>query len=130
MLARVQVGLVFRSQFRGVALDPEVEHSLTGRPQAPGFREYVDTAPGDWLLCPGRGPYGPTRNACTEHLVGRWEFAPRLHGVIGWHPHARVQGDLPAEVRRDLAGTAPKRRQASARRPRPSRTQPWVPGLI
>jgi hypothetical protein len=76
MLARVQVGLVFRSQFRGVALDPEVEHSLTGQPQAPGFREYVDTGPGDLLLCPGRGPYGPTRDAFTEHLVGGGTSCP------------------------------------------------------
>jgi hypothetical protein len=93
ILARVQVGLVFRSQFRGVAPDPELEHSLTGQPQALGFREYVDAGPGDWLVWPGRGPYGPTRYACTEHRVGRRDFVRRRYGVIGWHPHARVLGD-------------------------------------
>jgi hypothetical protein len=130
ILARVQVGLVFRSQFRGVAPDPELEHSLTGQPQALGFREYVDAGPGDWLVWPGRGPYGPTRYACTEHRVGRRDFVRRRYGVIGWHPHARVLGDLPPEGRSDLARPAPKGRQATARQPRPSRTQPWVPGLI
>jgi hypothetical protein len=86
---------VFRSHFRGLAPDPELEHSLTGQPQALGFREYVDASPGDWQVWPGRGPYGPTRYACTEHRVGRRDFVRRRYGVIGWHPHARVLGDLP-----------------------------------
>jgi hypothetical protein len=70
ILARVQVGLVFRSQLRGVAHDPEVERSLTGQPQALGFREYVDAGPCDWLVSPGRGPRGPTRYARTDIASG------------------------------------------------------------
>jgi hypothetical protein len=123
ILARVQVGLVFRSQSRGVAHDPEVERSLTGQPQALGFREYVDAGPCDWLVSPGRGPCGPTRYARTEHRVGRRDFGRRPCGVIGWHPHARVLGDFPPELRREVAGPAPKGGQAAARHPRLSRTR-------
>jgi hypothetical protein len=123
ILARVQVGLVFRSQLRGVAHDPEVERSLTGQPQALGFREYVDAGPCDWLVSLGRGHCGPTRYARAEHRVGRRDFGRRPSGVICWHPHARVLSDFPAELRRELAGPAPKGRQAAARHPRLSRTR-------
>jgi hypothetical protein len=69
--------------------------------------------------------------ACVPRTSrGGRSFVRRRYGLIGWHPHARVMGDLPPEARHEPAGPAPKGRQATARQPRPSRTQPWVPGLI
>jgi hypothetical protein len=79
-LARVQVGLVFRSQFRGVAPDPEVDLTLTGQPQALGFSEYVDTGPSDraevWRELAGPAP---KRGQATPRQ-------PRLSRTQPWVP--------------------------------------------
>jgi hypothetical protein len=129
ILARVQVGLVFRSQFRGVAPDPEVEHSQpANRRRWASARTWTPTA-ATGSCGPAAGPTGRPGMRAPNIAWGRG-FVRRRYGLIGWHPHARVMGDLPPEARREPAGPAPKGRQATARQPRPSRTQPWVPGLI
>ena len=61
--------LVFRCQMCDEEPDGATYGSLSAQLQELRFGEYVDAAPGGWLVWHGRGPYGPTRYACREHRV-------------------------------------------------------------
>ncbi len=124
------VRLVFRCQFCEAEPDSRAEQSLTAQLQELRFGEYADAGAGQWLVWHGRGPYGPTRYACAEHRVALREFVRKHYGTIGWHPHARVLGDVDPEVRRELAGPPPASRRATARQRRLSRGQGGFPGLV
>ncbi len=121
------VRLVFRCEFCEAEPVAEAERSLTAQLQELRFGEYVDA--GGWLVWHGRGPYGPTRYACAEHRVALREFVRRHYGTIGWHPHARVLGDLDPEVRRELSGPPTRGRRATPRQRQLSR-QGGFPGLV
>jgi hypothetical protein len=57
------------------------------------------------------------------------EFVRKHYGTIGWHPHARVLGDVDPGVRRELAGPEAPSRRATPRQRQLSR-QSGFPGLI
>ena len=123
------VRLIFRCEFCEAEPGPEAERSLTAQLQELRFGEYVDAGTEGWLVWHGRGPYGPNRYACAEHRVTLREFVRRHYGTIGWHPHARVLGDLDPAVRRELAGPPSPGRRATPRQRQLSR-QGGFPGLV
>jgi hypothetical protein len=126
----VPVRLVYRCQLCGEQPDEPTYRSLTAQLQELRFGEYVDAGPDGWLVWHGRGIYGPTRYACPEHRVALRSFVRKHYGTLGWHPHARVLGDLPPQLREELAGPAPRGRRASARQRRLSRAQSSFPFWI
>lgn len=107
--------LVFPCQLCDEQPDEATLRSLTAQLQELRFGEWVDASPGGWLVWHGRGPYGPTRYACREHRVDLRDFVRKHYGTIGWHPHARVLGDVPDEVSRELAAPPAEGRRATAR---------------
>jgi hypothetical protein len=123
------VRLVFRCQFCGEEPDPDTARSLAAQLQEIRFGEYVNAEPGFWLAWHGRGPYGPSRHACPKHRVELPSYLRKHYGSIGWHPHAKVLGDLPPEVRSDLSPLPPSGRRATARQRRLLRGGPGFPGL-
>ncbi len=126
----VPTRLVFRCQLCDREPDEATYRGLTAQLQELRFGEYVDASPGGWLVWHGRGPYGPNRYACREHRAALRDFVRKHYGTLGWHPHARVLGDLPAEVRQELAAPAAKGRRATARQRWLSRYGTGFPGRI
>jgi hypothetical protein len=80
------------------------------------FGEYSDAD--DWLVWHGRGIYGPIRYACGRHRIELRDYVRKHHGALGWHPHARVLGDVPPKVREQMAGPKPKGRRSTPRQRR------------
>jgi hypothetical protein len=126
----VPTRLVFRCQLCDAEPDEETYRSLAAQLQEMRFGEYVDAVPGGWLVWHGRGPYGPTRYACRGHRVALREYIRKHYGTLGWHPHARVLGDVPAEVSGELAEPPARGRRASARQRWLSRYGAAFPGRI
>jgi hypothetical protein len=112
------VRLIFRCEFCKKLPSDATRRSLEGQLLELEWGQFTDALPEGWLIWAGKGPYGQTRYACAEHRIELRDFIRRHYGTIGWHPHARVLGDVPPEVRRELAGgPAPKRvRSAHQRR--------------
>lgn len=99
---RMPVRVVFRCEFCDDSPDADTQVSLEAQMQELRCGEYIDATPGNWLVWHGRGPYGPNRYACPAHRVALRELLRRLYGTLGWHPHARVLGDVSPELRREL----------------------------
>jgi|tagenome__1003787_1003787.scaffolds.fasta_scaffold20730420_2 hypothetical protein len=112
------VRLIFRCEFCKKLPGDATRRSLEGQLLELEWGQFTDALPEGWLIWAGKGPYGQTRYACAEHRIELRDFIRRHYGTLGWHPHARVLGDVPPEVRRELAsGPAPKRvRTAHQRR--------------
>ena len=108
--------LIFRCEICGCEANGDAERSLIRQLQDIRFGEYSDA--GQWLVWHGRGIYGPARYACAEHRIALRDYLRKHYGTLGWHPHARVLGDVPEEVRRELAGPEPKGRRSTARQRR------------
>lgn len=106
--------LIFRCEFCRREAAGEAERSLVEQLQDLRSGEYSDAD--DWLVWHGRGIWGPTRYACAEHRIALRDRIRKHYGTLGWHPHARVLGDVPPEVRRQLAQPVPKRRLTARQR--------------
>lgn len=106
--------LVFRCQFCERRPDEATRRSLEGHLLDLEWGQYWNASPGGWLVFDGKGIYGPTRYACAEHRVELRDFMRKHYGSLGWHPHARVLGDVPPEVRTELEGPSPPRRPRTA----------------
>jgi hypothetical protein len=110
---------VFRCDFCDVEPDEETHRNLTSQLAELRSGEFVNMPPGGWLVWHGKGIYGPTRYACGEHRVALRTFVREHYGTIGWHPHARVLGNLPPEMVEQMA---PERRE---RRTTPRQRKLW-----
>lgn len=89
---------VFRCESCDVEPCEETQRTLTSQLAELRSGEYVNAPPGGWLVWHGNGIYGPTRYACCEHRVELRNLVRKHYGTLGWHPHARVLGNLPPEV--------------------------------
>lgn len=112
----VPTRLIFRCEFCEAEPGDEAARSLTSQLQDLRFGEYSDA--GEWLVWHGRGIYGPTRYACGEHRIELRDYLRKHYGTLGWHPHARVLGDVPPAVREQMAGPQPRGRRSTARQRR------------
>ena len=102
--------LIFRCQVCGCQPNEETRQSLESQLLDLEWGQFTDAQPDQWLLWAGKGPYGQTRYACAAHRIALRDFIRKHYGSLGWHPHARVLGDVPPETRRELdGGPAPKR---------------------
>ena len=81
---------------------------------------FTDALPAGWLVWHGKGIYGQTRYACAGCRIKLRDFVRFHYGNLGWHPHARVLGDVPQHVRDQINGKPPHRggRTAEQRRKR------------
>jgi len=111
----VPVRVAFKCQFCGAEPDDQTRVSLEDGLLDLLWGQYVDASPGGWLVWHGHGPYGRNRYACAEHRVELRTFLRKTYGTIGWHPKARVLGDLPPLVREELEGPPTPRPKTSAR---------------
>jgi hypothetical protein len=107
---------VFRCEFCDTEPDEATQRSLTGQLADLRSGEYVNAPPGGWLVWHGRGIYGPTRYACADHRVALRNLVRKHYGTIGWHPHARVLGNLPPEMLEQVAPERRKRRSTPRQR--------------
>jgi hypothetical protein len=105
--------MIFRCDVCGREADGDAYRSLMSQLQDLRFGEYSDAD--DWLVWHGRGIYGPARYACGEHRIALRDYLRKHYGTLGWHPHARVLGDVPREVREQMAEPRPKGRRATER---------------
>jgi hypothetical protein len=80
------VRMIFRCQFCEAVADPETQRSLEGQLRELVCGEYLDALPGRWLVWHGRGPFGPTRYACSEHRGELTAYLRVHYGSLGWHP--------------------------------------------
>jgi len=110
----VPTRLVFRCEFCRREATGDAERSLVAQLQDLRAGEYSDAD--DWLVWHGRGIWGPTRYACAEHRIALRDEIRKHYGTLGWHPHARVLGDVPPVVRQQMAEQAPKRRLTARQR--------------
>ncbi len=109
------VRVAFRCQFCAAEPDEETRRSLEAGLLELLWGQYVNAPPGQWLVWHGHGPYGPNRFACPEHRVTLRTFLRKTYGTIGWHPDARVLGDVPPHVREQIEGPASPRPTTTAR---------------
>jgi hypothetical protein len=106
----MSVRLIFRCEFCQALPSDQTRQSLEGQLLELEWGQFTDALPDGWLVWAGKGPYGQTRYACAAHRIALRDFVRKHYGSLGWHPHARVLGDVPPEVRRELdGGPAPKR---------------------
>src|SRR5580704_8130896 len=61
------IRVIFRCHRCEAVPDPLTQLSLERGLRELAFGEYLDVAPGHWLLWNGGGPLGPRRYACREH---------------------------------------------------------------
>jgi hypothetical protein len=82
------VRLLFKCHTCGEGPDELTRAGLERELLDPRFGEYVDVAPGNWLLWHGRGLYGAALFACGEHRGELKAFLREHYGTIGRHPWA------------------------------------------
>lgn len=70
--------------------------------------QFTDALPSGWLVWHGKGIYGPTRYACAECRIKLRDYVRYHYGTIGWHPHARVLGNVPQHVHDQMKGKPPR----------------------
>lgn len=109
------IRLIFRCEFCDAQPDADTQRSLEYQLSELEWGQYTDAGPGQWLIWHGKGLYGPTRYACAVHRIALRDYLRKHYGTLGWHPHARVLGDLPPEVHRELQPPLAPKRERSAR---------------
>lgn len=107
------VRLVFKCQFCVAEPDPETRRSLELEVMDFEWGLFTDALPSGWLVWHGKGIYGQTRYACQNCRIKLRDYVRFHYGNLGWHPHARVLGDVPSHVRAQMNGE-PARGQRSA----------------
>jgi hypothetical protein len=111
------VRLIFRCEFCGTLPSDDTRRSLEAQLLELEWGQFTDASPEGWLIWAGKGPYGQTRYACAKHRIALRDFLRKHYGSLGWHPHARVLGDVPPEMRQELnGGPAPKRARTAHQR--------------
>jgi hypothetical protein len=83
------IRVIFRCGFCAAAPDPLTQLALEGGLRELAFGEYLEVAPGHWLVWLGGGPLGPRRYACSAH---RGELTADLrehYGTIAPNPWRR-----------------------------------------
>jgi len=118
--------LIFRCQFCGEQPGEQTRRSLQAQLLDLEWGQFTDAPPGQWLLWAGKGPYGETRYACAEHRIALRDFIRKHYGSLGWHPHARVLGDVPPEMRRELQGGPALKRERTPHQRRLRRNSGFV----
>ena len=73
------------------------------------FGTYADADPGNWLVWHGRGLYGPTRYACSDHRDTLKSHLRKHYGTLGFHPFAEGPHP-PGALRRETSGQMRRRR--------------------
>jgi hypothetical protein len=63
----VSTRVIFRCGFCAAIPDPLTQLGLERQLRELGFGEYLEAAPGHWLVWLGGGPLGPRRYACADH---------------------------------------------------------------
>lgn len=102
------VRLLFRCQFCAAEPDPETRRSLEEEALDMEWGQYTDALPSGWLVWHGKGIYGPTRYACADCRIKLRDYVRYHYGTIGWHPHARVLGNVPQHVHDQMKGRPPR----------------------
>jgi hypothetical protein len=85
----VPVRVIFRCHGCDAIPDPLTQLSLERGLRELAFGEYLDVAPGHWLLWLGGGPLGPRRYACPEHRGDLVAYLREHYGTIAPHPWKR-----------------------------------------
>lgn len=83
------IRVVFRCLVCGAEPDPLTQLCLERGLRELAFGEYLDVAPGHWLLWLGGGPLGPRRHACAEHRGELTAYLREHYGAIAPHPWKR-----------------------------------------
>lgn len=92
------VKVIFRCEFCGADPDSGTQRGLEALLQEALFGEYVDVAPGNWLIWSGNGIYGRARYSCGQHRGELKADLREAYGTLGWHPWA--MGPHPARYHR------------------------------
>jgi hypothetical protein len=83
------IRVIFRCHGCDAIPDPLTQLSLERGLRELAFGEYLDVAPGHWLLWLGGGPLGPRRYACPEHRGDLVADLREHYGTIAPHPWKR-----------------------------------------
>ncbi len=78
--------VIFRCEFCTCAPDPLTQIALARQIRELAFGEYLDIAPGRWLVWLGGGPLGPRRYACGSHRGELTAFLRHHYGTVAPHP--------------------------------------------
>jgi hypothetical protein len=107
--------VIFRCDFCAAAPDPLTQLSLERQLRELGFGEYLEAAPGRWLVWLGGGPLGPRRYACAEHRGDLTADLREHYGTIAPHPWKRPpypttrrSGDTERAIRNGGLSSVPK----------------------
>ena len=109
--------VLYRCEFCNAQPDAATKKGLESQLQELLFGQYVDIAPGNWLIWSGQGIYGRARYACGEHRGELKADLREAYGTLGWHPWA--MGPHPAHHHRQRSNA---RRRLSV----PARWSPTV----
>lgn len=82
------VRVVFRCEVCDIVPDDETQRGLEQQLLDLRHGEYLDIEPGDWLVWHGRGSYGATRYACSDHRIELKARLQEQYGTLGNAPWA------------------------------------------
>ncbi|MDQ6834651.1 MAG: hypothetical protein M3016_00505 [Actinomycetota bacterium] len=109
------IRVVFRCQFCPAGPDPLTQLALEGQLRELAFGQYLDAAPGRWLVWLGGGPLGPRRYACAEHRGELTAYLREHNGTIApgpWrrppYPHSWRTADTERALRNGGLSAMPK----------------------
>ena len=119
------IRVIFRCHGCDAIPDPLTQLSLERGLRELAFGEYLDVAPGHWLLWLGGGPLGPRRYACPEHRGDLVADLREHYGTIAPHPWKRppypARCARPTPNARSATAVCRRCRSGGSRRERRSR---------